>query len=276
MSQPVSHELDITLPRTRPEDMIVFVGIPGDPQALHAFTTQAIQMAHEGQWTSLTALIDHKILPTIREMIDKGAFSEKDTESIAQYMWETITKEIGTLKPSDTDQYTQVSRFVHGVFYRRLYTQYESLIYSYIYRRTSDSVLSENLTSDVFLKMLEAIHEDRYWSSSFSGWLYRIAHNLVIDYYRSRDRHNDISLDEAPCTPDPANNPVQAAILAFDSQYLQNALRSLTDEQSQVISLLYLEGNSLEETAAMMGKTAGAIKALRHRGLETLRHVFPR
>ncbi|MEX1019285.1 MAG: sigma-70 family RNA polymerase sigma factor [Litorilinea sp.] len=155
-----------------------------------------------------------------------------------------------------------------------LYDRYELKIYNYIYRRTSDPTLSEDLTGQVFLKMLEAIHNGRAWHSSFSGWLYRIAHNLVIDHYRVRDRQTHISLDEAPNMPDPDDNPVQAAEVRLDSEYLQAAIRRLTDEQAQVISLRFLEGYSFSEIADMMDKSEGAVKALQHRAVATLRQIM--
>jgi RNA polymerase sigma-70 factor, ECF subfamily len=155
-----------------------------------------------------------------------------------------------------------------------LYDRYEFKIYSYIYRRTSDQTLSEDLAAQVFLKMLEAIHNERAWHSSFSGWLYRIAHNLVIDHYRSRDRQKQISLEDAPNMPDVAVSPVRAAEIQLDSEYLRAAIRRLTEEQAQVISLRFLEGYSFSEIAAMMDKTEGAVKALQHRAVATLRQLL--
>jgi RNA polymerase sigma-70 factor (ECF subfamily) len=155
-----------------------------------------------------------------------------------------------------------------------LYDRYEMKIYSYIYRRTSDQSLAEDLTSQVFLKMLEAIHNDKTWRSSFSGWLYRIAHNLVIDHYRTRDRQKQISIDDAPVMPDTGISPVRAAEIALDSEYLKSAIRRLTDEQALVISLRFLEGYSFGEIAEMMDKTEGAVKALQHRAVATLRQLL--
>jgi RNA polymerase sigma-70 factor (ECF subfamily) len=155
-----------------------------------------------------------------------------------------------------------------------IYDRYELKIYNYIYRRTSNQTLAEDLTAQVFLKMLEAIHNDKTWHSSFSGWLYRIAHNLVIDHYRMRDRQKQVSIDDVPVMPDPGNNPVQAAEIALDSEYLRSAIRRLTDDQAQVISLRFLEGYSFNEIATMMGKTEGAVKALQHRAVSTLRQLM--
>ena len=122
--------------------------------------------------------------------------------------------------------------------------------------------------------MLEAIQSDRTWHSSFSGWLYRIAHNLVIDHYRARDRQKVVSIDDVPHMPDLGVNPLKAAELALDSEALRGAIRRLTDEQAIVISLRFFEGYSFAEIADMMEKTEGAVKALQHRAVATLRQLL--
>lgn len=160
---------------------------------------------------------------------------------------------------------------VEEMFYSALFSKYELKIYSYIYRRSSDQVLSEDLTQQVFLKMLESINNQKSWHSSFSGWLYRIAHNLVIDHYRARDRQKNVSIDEIPHIINPHDNPVKAAEVAFGVDTLKKSLRRLTDEQAQVISLRYLEGYSFYEIAQLLDKTEGAVKALQHRAIATLR-----
>lgn len=155
-----------------------------------------------------------------------------------------------------------------------LYDRYELKIYSYIYRRTNEQVLAEDLTAQVFLKMLEAIRNERAWHSSFSGWLYRIAHNLVIDHYRRRDRQPQVALDDVPIMPDYSENPIETAELRIDAEMLRAAIRRLTDDQAQVVSLRFLEGYSFSEIAGMMDKTEGAVKALQHRAFATLRQYL--
>lgn len=155
-----------------------------------------------------------------------------------------------------------------------IYDRYELKIYNYIYRRTSDPGLSEDLTAQVFLKMLEAIQSERAWHSSFSGWLYRIAHNLVIDHYRARDRQKQVSIDDVPNMRDTGTTPVRAAEVSLEAEALRSAIRRLTDEQAQVISLRFLEGYSFAEIAEMMDKTEGAVKALQHRAVATLRQLL--
>lgn len=154
-----------------------------------------------------------------------------------------------------------------------LYDRYEAKIYAYIYRRTGEQALAEDLTGQAFLKMLEAIHNQKAWHSSFSGWLYRIAHNLVIDHYRQRDHQLQVSLEDEPTLPSP-DNPEEAAEIKLDAERLRAAIGRLTEEQAEVISLRFLEGYSINEVAEMMSKTEGSIKALQYRAVSTLRQLL--
>jgi RNA polymerase sigma-70 factor, ECF subfamily len=155
-----------------------------------------------------------------------------------------------------------------------LYDRYEAKIYSYIFRRTGEQSLAEDLTAQVFLKMLEAIRQGKAWHSSFSGWLYRIAHNLVIDHYRNRERQSHVELDEQEVSRSPEHNPVLTAEMNLDAERLRAAVRRLTDEQAEVISLRFLEGYSIIEVAEMMDKSEGSIKALQYRAVATLRNLL--
>jgi RNA polymerase sigma-70 factor, ECF subfamily len=155
-----------------------------------------------------------------------------------------------------------------------IYDRYEVRIYTYIYRRIGDQTLAEDLTGQVFLKMLEAIRNRKAWHSSFSGWLYRIAHNVVIDHYRQRDHQPQVSLDDEPALPALDDNPAAATELKLDIERLRAAIARLTDEQAEVISLRFLEGYSISEVAEMMNKSEGSIKALQYRAVATLRQLL--
>lgn len=152
-----------------------------------------------------------------------------------------------------------------------IYDRYEVRIYTYIYRRIGDQALAEDLTGQVFLKMLEAIRNRKAWHSSFSGWLYRIAHNIVIDHYRQRTNQQHVSLDDEPTLPALDETPDQAVELKLDVERLRAAIARLTEEQAEVVSLRFLEGYSISEVAEMMNKTEGAIKALQYRAVANLR-----
>ena len=156
----------------------------------------------------------------------------------------------------------------------QLYDQYVDRIYNYIYHRVGQAELAEDLTAQVFARMLEAIRDGRAWRTSFSGWIYRIAHNLVIDYYRRRHRATFVELEEAHPIPTAETDPLRRVEARLESERLRAALGKLTEEQAEVITLRFLEELSIAEVAATMDKTEGAIKALQYRAVLALRRVM--
>lgn len=148
------------------------------------------------------------------------------------------------------------------------FTEHYSKICNYIYRHTSDYTLSEDLASETFVKAIEYDQRDKGAKDSFRGWLYRIAHNLIIDHYRARERRKSISIDDVPNTVDPNGDPVKEAERTLDVETLNSALRYLTPEQLQAVTLRYIEGLRFDEIASMMGKNEPAVKALIHRAFD--------
>ena len=130
------------------------------------------------------------------------------------------------------------------------------------------------MTGQVFMRMLEAVRTGRAWRTSFSGWLYRIAHNLVIDHYRRRGKATLIDLDDAAPIVGTLGDPVRSTELLLDREHLRAALTQLTEEQAHVITLRFLEELSIAEAADIMDKTEGAIKALQYRAVLALRRVM--
>ncbi|MCB0216140.1 MAG: sigma-70 family RNA polymerase sigma factor [Caldilineae bacterium] len=151
-----------------------------------------------------------------------------------------------------------------------IYDTYAGKLYGYIYHRTGDAKLSEDLAGDVFVRMLEAIRSDRGWNTSLQGWLYRIAHNLIIDHFRRASNREGVELDERWMAPAEPGFNFEGV---FASNQLRLGMRFLTDEQQQVVILKFVEGLGNAEVAEIMGKTEGAIKALQHRALNALRNI---
>ncbi len=152
-----------------------------------------------------------------------------------------------------------------------IYDQYSARIYSYIYHRTGDGPAAEDLTGDVFVRMLDAIQQDRTWTTTLQGWLYRIAHNLVVDHFRRQSKRDGPSLDERWMAPVSSEHTFEAL---FYSNQLRAAMGHLTEEQQQVIVLKFAEDLTNAQVAEVMGKTEGAVKALQHRGVAALRRVM--
>jgi RNA polymerase sigma-70 factor (ECF subfamily) len=153
-----------------------------------------------------------------------------------------------------------------------LYDEYAPRIYAYIHRRVSDAQLAEDLTGDVFVRVIQAIQSDRFWQTSFQAWLYRIAHNLVVDHYRRQPGVPETMLDErlTPSDDDPALTVAQQ----LSHERLGAAIRRLTPDQQQVLALRFGQGLTARETADIVQKSVGAIEALQHRALASLRRVL--
>lgn len=158
----------------------------------------------------------------------------------------------------------------------RLYALYADRIFRYLYYRLGDRQQAEDLAADVFVRLLEKVHTFRPGPKDqvaiFSGWLYRIAHNLLVDHLRKQARGKQEPLDEMPLSH--SQTPDLAVEAALQWEQLRSVLPHLTDDQQRVILFRFLEGMRTKEVADIMNKTEGAIKALQHRALSTLqRHL---
>ena len=153
-----------------------------------------------------------------------------------------------------------------------LYDRYAAKIHTYIYYHVGDQQLAEDLTASVFIKVLDAIKSSKGWQLSFSGWLYRIAHNAIVDHFRRHEHDRSLPLDERLVAA--FDDPVAAVESIISSDALKTAMLALTDEQKMVIALKYSEGLSNLEVAETMGKTEGAIKSLQYRALAAMRRYL--
>ncbi len=177
-------------------------------------------------------------------------------------------------QPDDEQELLQKASRAEPAALGMLYDQYVERIYAYIYHRVGQADLAEDLTGQVFMRMLEAVRSGKGWRTSFSGWLYRIAHNLVIDHYRRKHRATLVDIDDAEPLQAQAGDPVRSVENQYERERLRTALAKLTEEQSQVISLRFLEDLSIAEVAEIMEKTEGAVKALQYRAVLALRRVM--
>jgi RNA polymerase sigma-70 factor (ECF subfamily) len=136
-----------------------------------------------------------------------------------------------------------------------------------------DAALAEDLTGELFLRVLRAIRNERAWRDSFAAWVYRIAHNLVVDHFRRQPPVPSLSLDETLLVSK-EDGPVHAAESAIDRGRLRQAIARLTPDQQQVLALRFGEGFKAREVARMMQKTTGAVEALQRRALAALRRML--
>ena len=173
------------------------------------------------------------------------------------------------MPPSDEKALLERARSNDSRALGELYDRYSGKIYTYILYRVGDESLAEDLTANVFIKVLGAIQSSRAWDLSFSGWLYRIAHNAVVDDFRRRKNRIALPLDERLVATQ--DDPVATAEGRIALESVKGAMVFLTEEQRTVVELKFFEQLSNLEVARVMGKTEGAIKSLQYRALAALR-----
>lgn len=155
-----------------------------------------------------------------------------------------------------------------------IYDEYHPPIYRYISRQVEDMETARDLTADVFNRFLDALQRGQGPDGQLGAWLYRAAHNVVVDHYRRRQFRDHLPLPDQLADGDA--DPAQEAEMRLNSSRARLALRTLTPDQRQVITLKFLAGFSNAEIADIMNKPVGAVKSLQHRGLVSLqRQLIP-
>ena len=153
-----------------------------------------------------------------------------------------------------------------------IYDRYAESIYRYAYRYVGDASLAEDLTSEVFLKLLQVLGTSRAPREQLQGWLYRVARNLAVDWFRQQAKGVPFSLNEE-LTPD-GNSPATRLEEQQLHQDLRKAISQLTPSQQQVIVLRFGEGRKIKEIGHLMGKSEGSIKVMQYRAMKRLRKLL--
>ena len=150
-----------------------------------------------------------------------------------------------------------------------LYLIHFDRIYSYLHVSVGNRHDAEDLTTQTFLKMLEKIGSFKWQSAPFSAWLFRIAHNLAMDHFRSRRRWQpEEEVPEPPGEEEPSAELVAMQTIGRES--MLKLIDRLSTEQQQVLTLKFVFNLPNAEVAAILDKTEGAIKSLQHRALVSL------
>ena len=149
-----------------------------------------------------------------------------------------------------------------------VYDQYFSEVYRYVLYRIGDPTLAEDISSDVFVRLLEAAQSGQPPKTSLRGWLIGTASHIVTDHLRRKYRRPEEELPES--MPDLGESVASEVDQREQNRIVNSAYAQLTPEQQNVLALRFGQGYSLDETAAFMNKNVNAVKALQFRALAAL------
>jgi len=163
--------------------------------------------------------------------------------------------------------------------FSKIYDQYVEKIYRFIFLKVNSQEIAEDLTSETFLKGWQAFKKfqnptaNKQKIENIQAFLYQIARNLVIDYYREKGRAQVISTEYVPIN-DPRNNLEEKALLNSDIDRVRQVLANLKEESQAIIIWHYLNDLSIPEIARIMEKPEGTIRVMLHRAIKELKSKF--
>jgi RNA polymerase sigma-70 factor (ECF subfamily) len=153
-----------------------------------------------------------------------------------------------------------------------LYEWYKPRILRFLYYRLGDKHAAEDLTTEVFLRMLQNLPSFQFQGTPFQAWLFQIARNLVVDDFRKQRVRNHEPIDEMLVASEAL--PEEIAQGRMLKAKLRDALLELTADQLDVITLRFIAGQSIADVAQALDKSESAVKSLQARGLKTLEELL--
>ncbi len=179
------------------------------------------------------------------------------------------SRAIARAQSNQTDGLALVKKAINGnsEAFGDLYLVYVDSIFRYVFYHVMDTMTAEDITEEVFLKAWKAIHACNGKEQTFLSWLYRIAHNQVIDSNRRKKAQLSLDRDNLTIVAD-----VQTEVeKGMERQELLTAISGLHDDQKEVIILKFIEGLDNRQIQRITGKSQGAIRILQMRALATMR-----
>lgn len=170
-----------------------------------------------------------------------------------------------------------IDKAVNGDFdaFGDLYLENVQKIYNYIFYRTGNKSDAEDLTARVFQRALKHINNYQKTDVPFSAWLYRIAHNLVANFYRDTNRKREVPIEDHEFFLPQAEHLETRLIRNEQLESLLTTIRKLPADRQLVIILKFVDDMPNQEIARILGRSEGAIKSLYHRTLLELRNIYP-
>jgi RNA polymerase sigma-70 factor, ECF subfamily len=156
-----------------------------------------------------------------------------------------------------------------------LYDHYQSSVYRFLFYRTRSVQLAEDLASETFFRALRSMNNFRWQGKDFGAWLMTIARNLATDHFKAGRTRLELTTEDMSAHDDTTEGPEATVLAGLTNEILLGALKSLPDEQRDCLIMRFLQGMSIAETAAVLGRSDGAIKQLQLRGVRNLAKLMP-
>jgi RNA polymerase sigma-70 factor (ECF subfamily) len=156
-----------------------------------------------------------------------------------------------------------------------LYDHYQGPVYRFLFYRTRSSTLAEDLTSETFFRALRNMANFRWQGKDFGAWLMTIARNLATDHFKAGRTRLELTTEDMGLHDDATEGPETAVLAGLTNELLLTALTELPSEQKDCLVMRFLQGMSIAETAAVLGRSEGAVKQLQLRGVRNLAKLMP-
>ena len=156
-----------------------------------------------------------------------------------------------------------------------LYDHYQGSVYRFLFHRTRSATLAEDLTSETFFRALRSMQGFRWQGKDFGAWLMTIARNLATDHFKAGRTRLEMTTEDMGQHDDATEGPEAMVLAGLTNEILLKALTELPDEQRDCLVMRFLQGMSIAETAAVLGRSDGAIKQLQLRGVRNLAKLMP-
>ena len=153
-----------------------------------------------------------------------------------------------------------------------LYEEYYDKLARYAYLRIGTRADAEDLAGEVFLRALKSLKSYKDQGIPMGAWLFKIAHNLVVDYLRKKKKRKTIPIEDVQI--ESGVNPITTVEKKFEMERVQKAMEQLTQQQKEVLSLRFFTGLTSGETAKLLNKNDGAIREMQRAAIEKLRRLL--
>ncbi|WP_300643981.1 sigma-70 family RNA polymerase sigma factor [Nocardioides sp.] len=156
-----------------------------------------------------------------------------------------------------------------------LYDHYQASVYRFLFYRTRSSAVAEDLTSETFFRALRSMQGFRWQGKDFGAWLMTIARNLATDHFKAGRTRLELTTEDMGQHDDATEGPEPTVLAVLTNEILLKALTELPDEQRDCLVMRFLQSMSIAETAAVLGRSDGAVKQLQLRGVRNLAKLMP-